>query len=49
MQGSGQAGVKMVIAPDVSLRGPEGAVQSLEGTAVSYRSPLKWQKPKVSL
>ena len=26
MQGSGQAGVKTVIAPDVSLRGPEGAV-----------------------
>ena len=26
MQGSGQAGVKMVIAPDVSLRGPGGAM-----------------------
>ena len=35
--------------PELSLRGPEGAVQSLEGTAVLYPPPLKWQKPKVSL
>ncbi len=42
-------GLKNDTAPQLSLRGPEGAVQSLEGTAVSYRSPLKWQKPKVSL